>query len=1687
MNSHLSNPFSTGGGGTTFEQLVGMYYLVSLLAADIPRGLNEGICYRVGFQQRWNDAILDDIVVTTRSSDASEHTLVLQVKHEITISTAASNNLFQRVISDCWETFEGRRGGFNPDIDRLGIAVGVYHSNIDEHLQRLLQWARTSISIEEFRRVKVGNFASNEMRNYLNDFEEILSRVAGKQISEKDLWQFLKCFVYIHFDIENDGSRDLSYLRNRAVDQLENRDEGEAGKLIDSLQVLVSDYAKTGGAIDAMILRQRLNQYELKDRIDCTRDLERLRNHSSRILSRINETIGQRIHLPRTKLVSETIEAVRKNSIVFILGEPGAGKSVLLRKIVDHFRQEGEVLVTSIDNISGSTLEEFTANLQIGHDFQFLLSAFRPAPFRCLFIDKLEQMLSDDQRSNVLYDLIHEVRKYNDEIPDNSEGAIWRIVATCRADQFYSLLPLLRRVIDLSTIKTLTVPPLDSSDVETIVEVFPSFQHLSKQQHVQDLLRNPFVLDFLTFPELKLVDLPKPEILTESWLVELYWMQIIRKSERSGGDNGNPDIREQAIVSLGELRLMSGRKPVPALELNPAIIRSLAQDRVIRSEDGRISFVHDTLDDWTVSRMLLSHWDQLSILLRKYEETMQLIKPIRLLALRHLELKQAADKWIELLSILRSDRQLAARWYQSILVAPLLSPMLDGILALIEPLLFDDDGILLRDFVRALRTIHTVPSQSILTLLQGTNTPQIEFEKMLAWSREPIAERWIPVWDLLFKHQDDLPIHALPEIAEAAYLWMKTANLPLRNNVGLFCLTILKKDFQNRLRDGYYTDEYVVYSSREGWIDDQVVRKLRESVLQGADRIPQEVKTLLYSLVETDERKFAELLFGRDSVLNWMPIAKHMPDVFIDITLKVFCDTSEIKVNEHDDFFSRRLLRENGIKHEHIWRFPTNYKDDTPFFYFLKMNPIYGIKLIVELVNFATQKWVEITRRADKVNPLPQILTLSAGKREFWGNHDVYNWCLEVPPHTVALALTSLRYWLDEYLRERNDEDPDRVFDIILSQSRSVALVAVCVLVAREDMNKRASALLPILSKSSFWQIDRHREIHMRMFGDGRGFHTFYQFSQVVLFTSKQEDREKLQLALRGFPTDVPFFFEEEKKDEDLINNRREHMEELAALAELENYSFKKHENGIAIEFSYPEHIENRHREERSSTEVLQKQAQLQAWAHSIDSGKQLENVSLEQAVTLAKELESSITSEDGKVTGIVAEICAAIVRHHYRWLKENGHLEWCRQKLFEAIRHKDKQSGTPDPITGLLHIVAKSLPSLVINDPSDDVAREVIWELIATSDPYPTDALVKSLFEGISPLWHVDPDYVWQSYNLLIAKAEAILANRNKAYVQKIDDEAEAEEQIELKAEVPKLNQLDIDFVYLLSPLITAFPKLSDLRQAQSDPRFLEFIDEAVVLNNTAHKHSHMTRESREHPLFQVPREWEEPIDDLLSDWVLHLPFDLARLHILDPMIKVWEEGSGALENLLDTLVLNTESSEYEERFTAIWKHTIPLIMQTDTVKNNPQGWRSDDLKNTYSCLILMTRYGIVEPWKDRDWNPCLNLTDEFSLWVERLAHYRDNFSILIRMLRNVGKTIRVPYGVNWLFEAFHRSENTDRLFDTSRDASALSQLLFDIWFENNGLRDDQPLYQRFTFLVDYLASKGDQVAVELQRKIQS
>ena len=59
----IASPFSTGGGGVDFENLVGAYYLAATLLRSVPRGQAGGIAKEVRFQRAYQGEPLDDLIV----------------------------------------------------------------------------------------------------------------------------------------------------------------------------------------------------------------------------------------------------------------------------------------------------------------------------------------------------------------------------------------------------------------------------------------------------------------------------------------------------------------------------------------------------------------------------------------------------------------------------------------------------------------------------------------------------------------------------------------------------------------------------------------------------------------------------------------------------------------------------------------------------------------------------------------------------------------------------------------------------------------------------------------------------------------------------------------------------------------------------------------------------------------------------------------------------------------------------------------------------------------------------------------------------------------------------------------------------------------------------------------------------------------------------------------------------------------------------------------------------------------------------------------------------------------------------------------------------------------------------------------------------------------------------------------
>jgi hypothetical protein len=73
----------------------------------------------------------------------------LQIKSKLRFSQ--SDSVFHDLINDSFMTFAGKTTyPFSQENDSIIICIGTYSEALDEHLQPILEWAKTSLDSENF-------------------------------------------------------------------------------------------------------------------------------------------------------------------------------------------------------------------------------------------------------------------------------------------------------------------------------------------------------------------------------------------------------------------------------------------------------------------------------------------------------------------------------------------------------------------------------------------------------------------------------------------------------------------------------------------------------------------------------------------------------------------------------------------------------------------------------------------------------------------------------------------------------------------------------------------------------------------------------------------------------------------------------------------------------------------------------------------------------------------------------------------------------------------------------------------------------------------------------------------------------------------------------------------------------------------------------------------------------------------------------------------------------------------------------------------------------------------------------------------------------------------------------------------------------------------------------------------------
>ena len=779
------NPFSTGGGGTTFEFGVAATYLSLLLCGHPAVGM-EGVTTGVSLQTRWRGAALDDIAVLTDIGEGRHRRLYVAVRHSIRLTQNDRN--FSDVLTAAWRTFTASDDTFDRTTDRVAVAFGSELPNYDA-MRALLRTADASSSAEEFDcRASIPGFVSQEQRNILGRLREMISGVAGQEVESEDLWQFLRCFLLLRFDFgEGDGVHSV-LCRIALQGVVQDGDPESAARLFDFLWRQAEKLASEAGTVDRDGLWQRVVNAGilLRDREDYSSDLARLREHREILIRRMLDRLLGQVHVPRIELAQRIRDSLDTNLITVVKGEPGAGKSALLKGIISELARQGEVL--AVDAAEAGSIVLAPGALE--HSWRQILRVTAAAS-RWLVIDGVEGVMGDAEKQRALTDTLAGLMDLNESLSsDDDTGKLrWRVILGCRAEEWGHLLPLFPVLLEAQQrgqLAGVDVPSFTDKELDQIAEDIPRLKRALADADVRDLLRRPFYLDAMLRREAA-VDTGKiigP--VSEAWLMDWFWADIVRRAEGARPGRGAPVERETLLIRAAHGAVTTGQPWSAESEADAEALHGLREEQLMQVHDGRVRILHDTIVDWALARLMIREEDRIADTLDKLGQAYQLNRPFTLLALHSLEYESSLDRWRRLLDTVGSDSRLTPRWRRLALVAPLGSVRLPYLTGMLEGAYCSGDGGLLTETLHALRTERTIPDPRLPEMVRAMGTIDEEKLRSLAdYIRFPIPQSWLPLLQLILRNADAIPDASQREVALVIKMWMKTtpSDWPLRRDL----------------------------------------------------------------------------------------------------------------------------------------------------------------------------------------------------------------------------------------------------------------------------------------------------------------------------------------------------------------------------------------------------------------------------------------------------------------------------------------------------------------------------------------------------------------------------------------------------------------------------------------------------------------------------------------------------------------------------------------------------------------------------------------------------------------------------------------------------------------------------------------------------------------------------------------
>lgn len=1099
--SDKGSVFQKGGGGTNFEQLVQTAFLTTLIIRGNVPCIASGELLEVALQVTNRGYETDDFLAIAKSS-SGEHRLLIQVKHDI--SFTIENEKFKEVISAFWKDYSNN-SIFDKTRDKLIVVKNGLTKDERNHLKSLFNWAINHATetdfLSEVNRIKAKKERLDVFRGVLKEANN------NTDLTDKELWEFLKCVDVLEYDFLNESSIDRTYLLNLIKLSKSKKSTASEKEIWDSVFAYVATLNPNGGSVTLESIKDKdfFQHFDNAQLSPYFKAVEKLKSDSKEILRPIKTSIGKgenEFQLPRTEAREKILQAISGSQFTIVSGKPGVGKSAEIKEIIQKDFPNASVFVFRADQFNESTLANVFSSQGVNETIQDIFSCISLIPEKFIFIDSLEKLLEADPEC--AFKQLLALLKEHPEI---------KIIASSRK---YAIdLITLKFGIDKNDTIIIDIPTLNEEELKLVSEKFPQLNSVLKNDKIKKLLQSPKYLDFSIIAISKSNDDYANVSITQ--FKDKLWNSLVVDSTNT--KNGLPIKREEAFKEISLKRAKEMKLFTKPDKSDAEAIACLENDEIVFQENNnrKYSPTHDILEDWALVKYVSS----------KFEENP---KPKDLFNSLGNEpaVRRAFRLWIEdylidnsgkineLIKATVSDQTIEKYWADELLVAVFKSDNSNSFFTAFEKELLADNAVF---FNRCLHIIKTCCKESdqksnssnlLLPIGSGWKEALFFIQKHIAQleaiklSILNFLADWYYRLLLQYNKIENAELEAaksivltyLKEIEEEKEFWQEENAKNKSSNLItiLFDLASISKEEIKEL----IARAFPYKESRDSWKLNSFYENVIESCLSGIGN-QRLIKELPELIVETAWK-------------NW----KHVPPKETDFP------------NNRFGIITRHSLRDEecwGIRDKHSF-FPSGiYK--TPLYNLLWAHPIVGLKFFVDFINYSVEFYVNATcEYKHKISQIEiegndgTVLKLHAAW-ELWAAYrgsSVTNYALE------SLLMGFEKFLLDTANRktETNKENLKFVFDYVLKNSNNVAPLAVLTSVAIAYPEEVEEAMLPLLSVREFyeWDLNRALQEHSVL----APMDNSIAFAQKERWDSNQlTHRKKFHRGLRDFILDYQF------------------------------------------------------------------------------------------------------------------------------------------------------------------------------------------------------------------------------------------------------------------------------------------------------------------------------------------------------------------------------------------------------------------------------------------------------------------------------------------------------------------------------------------------------------------------------------